>query len=38
MGGDATPPTLRAAILFGSVAPALVGGWLLGRARPLVAE
>ncbi len=38
MGGAAPTAPLRAAILIGSVAPALAGGWLLGRdprsARP----
>jgi NhaA family Na+:H+ antiporter len=34
MGGAATPPVIRAAILFGSVLPELAGGWLLGRAQP----
>jgi NhaA family Na+:H+ antiporter len=33
MGGGAAPAPLRAAILIGSVAPALAGGWLLGRDR-----
>jgi NhaA family Na+:H+ antiporter len=31
--GGAAPAPLRAAILIGSVAPALAGGWLLGRDR-----
>ena len=34
MDGADPPASVRAAILFGSVAPALAGGWLLGRSRP----
>ena len=34
MGGAAPAAPLRAAILIGSVAPALAGGWLLGRHAP----
>jgi NhaA family Na+:H+ antiporter len=33
-GAEPTGP-IRAAILIGSVAPALAGGWLLGRAPPV---
>ncbi|HEY1425250.1 MAG TPA: Na+/H+ antiporter NhaA [Caulobacteraceae bacterium] len=34
MGGLEPPPPARASILVGSVAAALAGGWLLGRAEP----
>ncbi len=34
MGGPEPPGPIRAAILIGSIAPALAGGWLLGRAPP----
>ncbi|HEX3407695.1 MAG TPA: Na+/H+ antiporter NhaA [Caulobacteraceae bacterium] len=34
MGGADPPAPVRAAILIGSIAPALAGGWLLGRASP----
>jgi NhaA family Na+:H+ antiporter len=33
MGGADPPPPVRAAILIGSIAAALNGGWLLGRGR-----
>jgi NhaA family Na+:H+ antiporter len=34
IGGPEPPAPIRAAILIGSIAPALAGGWLLGRAPP----
>jgi Na+:H+ antiporter, NhaA family len=38
MGGAEPPGPLRAAILIGSVAAAVAGGWLLGRAGPEPAD